>query len=210
MRHGCFRVLRARFHISIHAPRAGCDQAQMAITLSDGNFNPRTPCGVRLREVDINNDCPLISIHAPRAGCDGIASDHSPPTLIFQSTHPVRGATPTAAGTITVNAQFQSTHPVRGATPSHSGGVQADMTFQSTHPVRGATNFSRRFTTSRERFQSTHPVRGATQRERKPCADSHISIHAPRAGCDHAQREAYAVAPYFNPRTPCGVRLKLI
>ena len=35
--------------------------------------------------------------------------------IVFQSTHPVRGATVNRIG-LTVMAQFQSTHPVRGAT----------------------------------------------------------------------------------------------
>ena len=36
---------------------------------------------------------------------------------VFQSTHPVRGAT-TVTGTATYVNPFQSTHPVRGATPT--------------------------------------------------------------------------------------------
>ena len=33
--------------ISIHAPHAGCDVYATCSALTDGNFNPRTPCGVR-------------------------------------------------------------------------------------------------------------------------------------------------------------------
>ena len=37
-----------------------------------------------------------------------------------------------------------------------------------------------------------------------------ISIHAPRAGCDTSRATSFARhRPYFNPRTPCGVRLAL-
>ena len=35
-----------------------------------------------------------------------------------------------------------------------------------------------------------------------------ISIHAPRAGCDELIYKAVKTLEYFNPRTPCGVRLK--
>ena len=56
--------------ISIHAPRAGCDYAIIAWKHSPHNFNPRTPCGVR-----------------PWIECDDGA------IWLFQSTHPVRGAT---------------------------------------------------------------------------------------------------------------------
>ena len=34
--------------ISIHAPRAGCDGSSQLLGIGLGDFNPRTPCGVRL------------------------------------------------------------------------------------------------------------------------------------------------------------------
>ena len=58
----------------------------------DSDFNPRTPCGVRLK-----------------AAYTGL------PFGKFQSTHPVRGATQ-EGGKGNMYNQFQSTHPVRGAT----------------------------------------------------------------------------------------------
>ena len=107
-------VLRAERDISIHAPRAGCDLHALIVNLQRSDFNPRTPCGVRL----CNDDTPEW-------------------TNRFQSTHPVRGATvgDSRAGCC---YPFQSTHPVRGATlagPYDNILVK----FQSTHPVRGAT-----------------------------------------------------------------------
>ena len=65
----CNKLLKLA--ISIHAPRAGCDYISSKIIQAGRNFNPRTPCGVRL-------------LHKIRFLC--IAD-------IFQSTHPVRGAT---------------------------------------------------------------------------------------------------------------------
>ncbi len=56
--------------ISIHAPHAGCDVAQGLRDRVRHDFNPRTPCGVRL---------------SPRM------AERS--TWKFQSTHPMRGAT---------------------------------------------------------------------------------------------------------------------
>ena len=106
----------------------------------------------------------------------------------FQSTHPVRGATPVGIWChpyfcISIHAPregcdpglvrfaprrsvFQSTHPVRGAT-IEAQQANITKTFQSTHPVRGATSSTglRRPTS---KFQSTHPVRGATQPHRVP------------------------------------------
>ena len=56
--------------ISIHAPREGCDRADV----SDGVITQ-------------------ISIHAPREGCDSTHSPLSSRLALFQSTHPARGAT---------------------------------------------------------------------------------------------------------------------
>ena len=82
--------------------------------------------------------------------------------------------------------------------------------FQSTHPVRGATAVSQPDGSFQTLFQSTHPVRGATVfgKDNKPCFS--ISIHAPRAGCDPLRFVSHSMFSYFNPRTPCGVRLQTI
>ena len=57
--------------ISIHAPRAGCDQGDAEhSTHMTCYFNPRTPCGVRRDYKGDGKMTTLISIHAPRAGCD--------------------------------------------------------------------------------------------------------------------------------------------
>ena len=78
--------------ISIHAPHAGCDTSVIVMRSQIHNFNPRTPCGVRLsplcserkiavfqsthpmRGATASKIMPLgeisISIHAPHAGCD--------------------------------------------------------------------------------------------------------------------------------------------
>ena len=56
--------------ISIHAPLAGCDNVRYVVFRA-----------------------PYISIHAPLAGCDFIQVLPSVLRLLFQSTHPLRGAT---------------------------------------------------------------------------------------------------------------------
>ena len=61
---------RRRCEISIHAPLAGCDPRRYTRTHPECYFNPRTPCGVR-------PPCILWAISSP----------------VFQSTHPLRGAT---------------------------------------------------------------------------------------------------------------------
>ena len=59
-----------RIRVSIHAPRAGCDGILITISSSKTGFNSRTPCGVR-----------LLNQHLRRS------------RMVFQFTHPVRGAT---------------------------------------------------------------------------------------------------------------------
>ena len=147
--------------ISIHAPRAGCD---VPVRRPDDrlckDFNPRTPCGVRLGGGALFRR--------------GIA---------FQSTHPVRGATrthkldrvaqtdfnprtpcgvrlddveaPMQGGTISIHApragcdrtpcgvrrkgdDFNPRTPC-GVRPINSPVGYVQQGFQSTHPVRGAT-----------------------------------------------------------------------
>ena len=56
--------------ISIHAPLAGCDGANLSIAQDGTYFNPRTPCGVRRYAIDFRQTSQRISIHAPLAGCD--------------------------------------------------------------------------------------------------------------------------------------------
>ena len=120
------------YMVSIHAPRVGCDSKERK-----GCFNPRTPCGVRQDNTIADDDAEM-----------------------FQSTHPVWGATSFRASSIRFaivsihaprvgcdklvslfvveKALFQSTHPVWGATPAEKA-TYLLYSFQSTHPVWGAT-----------------------------------------------------------------------
>ena len=79
------------------------------------NFNPRTPCGVRR----------------------GLSELIYQIKKIFQSTHPLRGATHLYF-LHDAHMGFQSTHPLRGATGTMSS-MPGPLGFQSTHPLRGAT-----------------------------------------------------------------------
>ena len=80
--------------------------------------------------------------------------------------------------------QFQSTHPVRGATIQFALNAYALYRFQSTHPVRGATSGS--FGFQAESVISIHaPREGCDHEVTVLLEDVAISIHAPREGCDH-------------------------
>ena len=123
---------------------------------------------------------------------------------------------------------FQSTHPLRGAT----GGIMDlinDYAISIHAPLAGCDFGPGRPRNGSKGFQSTHPLRGATTRSAVRCSMLTISIHAPLAGCDchvgsikttHFRISIHAplagcdeivsrLSPdslYFNPRTPCGVR----
>ena len=105
-----------RADISIHAPRAGRDCGTAPAFPFPLYFNPRAPCGARLKVIHASFAGVLISIHAPRAGRDFHYNTSIFRQMIFQSTRPVRGATPVGVPIGNQLLQFQSTRPVRGAT----------------------------------------------------------------------------------------------
>ena len=81
------------FHkISIHAPLAGCDASRDRSRVDTGDFNPRTPCGVRRNFGSYTADHRDFN---PRTPC-GVRLKFCPVISFFgsfQSTHPLRGAT---------------------------------------------------------------------------------------------------------------------
>ena len=137
--HHFFPILQICFLISIHAPRAGCDSNNLIRLNSKRNFNPRTPCGVR---------------HP----AESKPSKHKR----FQSTHPVRGATSKRPLPSCKSSGFQSTHPVRGATRTLAAATRRRCI--SIHaPRAGCDLYCPKAVLCDRIFQSTHPVRGATQ-----------------------------------------------
>ena len=79
--------------ISIHAPLAGCDHWLGLLRYKDPNFNPRTPCGVR--RSTIRSRSAAAANFNPRTPCGVRPARTASCTLarVFQSTHPLRGAT---------------------------------------------------------------------------------------------------------------------
>ena len=80
---------------------------------------------------------------------------------------------------------FQSTHPLRGATAVKPHDRRDEYDFNPRTPcgVRPLLQIVDQLT---ELFQSTHPLRGATGNTGTSQVDLNISIHAPLAGCDCA------------------------
>ena len=141
----------------------------------------------------------------------------------------MRGATRRWNARVMVIMAFQSTLPMRGATPLFTVG-HLIRPFQSTLPMRGATYrrqepscHSSHFNphspcgerlcgklaeVTRIPFQSTLPMRGATRDALRLWYDMFISIHTPHAGSDQQRVPPSAPAFYFNPHSPCGERRK--
>ena len=97
-------------------PVRGATVDEIAFKVGDVHFNPRTPCGVRLR-----------------SGIPAIASG------TFQSTHPVRGATRTQSVRRCCKCNFNPRTPCGVRRCRSRPTRRSRRTFQSTHPVRGAT-----------------------------------------------------------------------
>ena len=103
-----------RVLISIHAPLAGCDKSSLTIHTSPKNFNPRTPCGVRqkgkLQKTVSSNFNPRThcGVRLGRTYPDSQAFDFNPRTPCGVRHEPI--------GIIISARLFQSTHPLRGAT----------------------------------------------------------------------------------------------
>ena len=102
------------------------------------DFNPRSPCGERLRGNYHLKHITDISIHAPRAGSDLLLYYISMYQKKNFNPRSPCGERPFVSKNNIISAIFQSTLPVRGATP-HKRRIITNTTFQSTLPVRGAT-----------------------------------------------------------------------
>ena len=170
---------------------------------SPRDFNPRTPCGVRRGYAPIYARQNFISIHAPRAGCDATVCVPRWIARVFQSTHPVRGATVDQVVDLGC-VVFQSTHPVRGATVDQVVDLGC-VVFQSTHPVRGATNSGKGWFPATRDFNPRTPC--GVRRTMIVCQRM-VDDFNPRTPCGVRRGTTFATmsARHFNPRTPCGVR----
>ena len=147
-----------------------------------------------------------ISIHAPRVGCDCFCM------VCFIDYNYFNPRTPCGVRLSPLSlshheSQFQSTHPVWGATAF--AWCASSITIISIHAPRvGCDKPAKEKTSNPDKFQSTHPVWGATYTAITLYDGKTISIHAPRVGCDSVSYYQIPLPGYFNPRTPCGVRLR--
>ena len=167
-------------------PRTPCGvrHVMSSSQASIAHFNPRTPCGVRRLLPGIRGIRLRISIHAPLAGCDNVCSYNCNRRDIFQSTHPLRGATGPASRRPWSDSDFNPRTPC---------GVRRENIPYSKFTVKISIHA---------------PLAGCDLVGVGLLVGREISIHAPLAGCDQSNAPLHITsARNFNPRTPCGVRL---
>ncbi len=173
-------------HVSIHAPRAGCDKHSKPSTRQPPSLNPRAPRGAR----PPLDDRQIVRIgfnpRAPRGARRNYAGSANE-ILGFNPRAP-RGVRQALQAIYAAAAKSQSTRPARGATEKRKVVLRTSM-FQSTRPARGATsNMAAAIT--HFAFQSTRPARGATGGGSERGRKNPVSIHAPRAGRDTQKLQA--------------------
>ena len=162
---------------------------------------------------DSSNRC---SHYAPLRGATVVTRTVTEGAAEFQSTRPMRGATPMAIHR-SLPMPFQSTRPARGATCPHGQYGRGTFYFNPRAAIRirsrrrwyfnpraprGARPTLRRCWEGRTVFQATRPARGATFRHKGCPAIFRISIHAPREGRDHVRQSSLKAAEEFQSTRP--------
>ena len=163
-------------------PIRGATAALFAPVDGGKHFNPRAPYGARPTSPRDRQTTAAISIHAPHTGRDLSALMRSSSFREFQSTRPIRGATPPCSATTRTTWNFNPRAPY---------GARLGRVLETL----------RRYDIS---IHAPHTGRdGAASGGVSVCA---ISIHAPHTGRDSTVGCAMASMPHFNPRAPYGAR----
>ncbi len=125
---------------------------------------------------------------------------------LFQSPHPVRGATGSRSCWPPSQCHFNPRTPRGVRLAPHAGGGAAILI--SIHaPREGCDRMFTRYLHGR-RISIHAPREGCDQaRSFQRRQKSRVSIHAPREGCDYPTSPRRISCTGFNPRTPRGVRL---
>ena len=147
------------------------------------DFNPRTPCGVRRYGCRHDHRRARISIHAPLAGCDDGQAATDFATILFQSTHPLRGATRAPFPYFAVQAI--SIHaPLAGCDLPVVNAAAKGYTISIHAPLAGCDPASLRRCTRNRNFNPRTPCGVRRSPYSRNGFAYNISIHAPLAGCD--------------------------
>ena len=174
--------------------------------MDSGGFNPRTPCGVRR---SFHGGQGAAAGFNPRTPC-GVRHRFKPGRVIkcrFQSTHSLRSATAAHHRQTAQKTGFNPRTPCGVRHRKHPTGTSTKA-FQSTHSLRSATKDVRRTPWVVDRFQSTHSLRSATLYLSLFSSPFKFqSTHSLRSATKQSMT-TQRFSTCFNPRTPCGVRLR--
>ena len=187
--------------ISIHAPLAGCDHRRKRPHFPARDFNPRTPCGVRLLSALICAPLNLISIHAPLAGCDLMPpyNRYSPRDISIHA--PLVGCD--SGGFRLPFRIIISIHaPLAGCDCRFTlGSCRSSISIHA--PLAGCDAEWAGFTTVGQCISIHAPLAGC-DRDADAVQDQQerISIHAPLAGCDPVIALSQLSRPEFQSTHP--------
>ena len=164
-------------------PMRGATLHNYSCTERNENFNPRSPCGERLKLGQNWAEIGQFQSTLPMRGATGTAK-RIPSFRRFQSTLPMRGATHRPYPYRSI--RYISIHaPHAGSDPGQTGLRVTVVNFNPRSPC-GERHFCSFAGVILFIFQSTLPMRGATLGAKPNGLIQGISIHAPHAGSDEA------------------------
>ena len=126
-----------RTDISTHAPHAGSDVLGKSCQDMYKDFNPRSPCGERLRFRHPHLRALCISTHAPHAGSDSGRSRQS--SFLIISTHAPHAGSDFFVAQIREDLSYFNPRSPCGERRGRPKGRIIGEKFQPTLPMRGAT-----------------------------------------------------------------------
>ena len=124
----------AQKHISIHAPHTGRDLYSIFSLHYCIHFNPRAPYGARQTRKHKDFTHGTISIHAPHTGRDVTEFFVNIKSLRISIHAPHTGRDRKGYGNSRKGQKFQSTRPIRGATPRQQEKYQGQGDFNPRAP----------------------------------------------------------------------------
>ena len=190
-------------------------------------FNPRSPSGLRRRhnfrivlfrlfqstqpewaatqQSIADGIADVISIHAARVGCDTGRQRLNTEWGYFNPRSPSGLRLIARISTFCGLLKFQSTQPEWAATvfPLLQPAVKENFNPRSPSGLRQKWIWCLALWRI---FQSTQPEWAATKIGVPWFVFVAISIHAARVGCDSTRSDFSSIKPYFNPRSPSGLR----
>ncbi len=146
------------FFISIHAPLAGCDQYTRDFSPMQGDFNPRTPCGVRPGRPPSGQRSRWYFNPRTPYGVRLREQNFLRFLVSFQSTHPSRGATCGSFAASPPCLDFNPRTPLAGCDNRERIRLYGVFGISIHAPLAGCPFFPGGIPTHRRR--RTHPVSG--------------------------------------------------